>query len=304
MRKRRTLICAALAAIIILLVPILALTRRTKSSQAEENFTYITVWQVDGFEGGRGSRKQYIEGCAKQCFKDERVYVTVTALTAQAVRENLAIGIVPDMISYPAGFSGIESIINKRDFSYKSWCNGAYCLLTVDENADFSDVNTENTVVNAGKDNLTSVASLLSGLSGAKTEEPTNAYVKLIGGDFKYLFGTQRDVFRLITREATFKVKPVTVFNDLYQNVSIITADNKIYEVCKRLCDRLAEDDGVFNSLGLTNGKSSVEDGNFTEIYGQSYEYTLKGPCNADYIESLRYAAQTGDVNKIKNLLK
>ncbi|MDE6691368.1 MAG: hypothetical protein K2K04_05295, partial [Clostridia bacterium] len=187
--------------------------------------------------------------------------------------------------------------------AYKSWCRGGYCFLTIDENADFTDITPENTVINAGKDNLCGVAATMCGVGGARSEEPTNAYLKLLNGSYKYLFGTQRDIFRLKTRNATFSVKPVTQFNDLYQNISILTTNNSKYAECKRYVDYLFAHNNV-GKLGLFYGDNKDIDEELKPLCGVEFETVLNYPCKNDYIDLLKSAAQSGDVNKIKILLK
>lgn len=297
------IILVGIIILIIVAVPILAVFQSRSAAADDVQTQSISVWQIDGFEGGRGSRSQYLQNVGNKCFKDNKIYVTVTAISADAARLNLQQGKMPDIISYPAGFYGIENYINKKDFAYKTWCKGSYCLLAIEEGADFTDITAENTVVNAGKDNLAEVAASLCGLGGAKKENPTNAYLKLLNGNFKYLLGTQRDVFRLKTREAAFSVKQVTQFNDLYQNISILTANNTKYSVCKRYVDYLLDNNNVAK-LGLFFGDNKDIDEDLKPLCRAEFDIILNYPCKKEYIDRIKSAIQIGDVNKIKNLLK
>ena len=303
MPKKKSLILVAIIILLIIAVPLLAVFNR-KSAAAEGLQTKsISVWQIDGFEGGRGSRSQYLQNLGDKCFKDNKVYVTVTSISADAARLNLQQGKIPDIISYPAGFYGIENFINKKDFVYKNWCRGGYCFLTLDESSAFNDITAENTVINAGKDNLASVAALFCGVGGAVTEEPTNAYLKLLNGKCKYLLGTQRDIFRLKTRNVSFSVKPVTQFNDLYQNISVLTNDNAKYEICKSYINYLLSHNDVAK-LGLFYGDDKGIEEELRPLSGVEFETVLNYPCGKAYVDEIKTAAQSGDLNKIKNLLK
>ncbi|MCM1438051.1 MAG: hypothetical protein NC131_02405 [Roseburia sp.] len=304
MRKRKILILLLVIVLIIVFVPLLAVlqSRSAAADESTEGTAALTVWQIDGFEGGRGSRSQYLQSAGVTCFKNEKVYLNVTSLSAEAARANLEAGTIPDIISYPSGFYGLENFVNSKDFTYKNWCRGGYCFLTLDENADFSDITAENTVINVGKDNLSGVAAILCGVGGADFEEPTNAYLRLLGGKYKYLLGTQRDVFRLKTRNASFSVKPITVFNDLYQNFSILTGNCDRYNLCRRFIDFVLANDKV-DSLGLFyGGKWGVDE--LKPMAEAEFEFVLNCPCGKEYADELKRAAQTGDVNKLKNLLK
>ncbi len=304
MPKKSTVILLIIIVLLIIAVPLLAvLQSRSAAADEEDETTSISVWQIDGFEGGRGSRSKYLQSAGEACFKNQKTYVTVTSLSADAARANLEQGTMPDIISYPAGFYGIQNYVNKRDFTFKNWCRGGYCFLSLDESADFSDISAENTVINAGKDNLASVAAVLSGIGGAQAEEPTNAYLNLLNGKFKYLLGTQRDVYRLKTRNAAFTLKPITVFNDLYQNISILTKNSERYNLCNAFINYLLENPKV-ETLGLFCGNGKVGTDELKPMAEAEYENTLNSPCGKEYIDELKQAAETGDVNKIKNLLK
>lgn len=304
MSHKKNFILIIIIVALIVVVPILAIVNSSKKSEAViRDMQVIKLWQIDSFEGGKGSRAEYLKNRFDECFGDSGVYLSLSVISAAAARENIARGNLPDLISYGAGFYGIEDLINRRDFTYKNWCNGSYCLLCVDNNANFDDVTAQNTIINAGKDNLACVASTLLGVSGAATEQPTTAYLKLLNGKYKYLLGTQRDVFRLKTREVEFKVKKVECFNDLYQNISILTKDSERYENCKKFIDHLCRSKSGIEKLGLYDGTEEYTD-QLNDLCGDNYDYTLKCPCGSAYINELIEAAKNGDANKIKNLLK
>lgn len=303
MKKRKIVVFLAIIFIIAVLVPVLAAVTGEKEVEEKCETRLITVWQIDGFEGGRGSRKQYLQNIADKCFKDEKTYFTVTALEAQAARDNIKNGIIPDAISYPAGFYGIEELINKTYFPYINWCYGSYCLISLDETADFSDLNSNNTVLNAGKDNLSKAAATVCGLNGAAEEEPVNAYLKLIGGKYKYLFGTQRDVFRFKTRNVNINLKPVTQFNDLYQCFSILTKDRSKAEICLKFTDFLKTQKN-YDGIGLFKENCATEIPELEKLNNLTFDSVINYPCTKAYIDEIKSAAESNDANKIKNLLK
>lgn len=302
MRKKSIVIYIIIIIALCIAVPVLAVTIGKETTVEADKMQQITVWQIDGFEGGKGSRAQYLQRSGEKCFKNEKIYFTVHSLTAEAARANFGRGVTPDLISYPAGFAGVESLINGRDFTYRTWCRGAYCILTTEETADFSDVSAENTVINAGKDNLSSVAAALCGLQTARYEQPTNAYLQLIGGKCKYLFGTQRDIFRLKARNAAFSVKPVTEFNDLYQNISILTTDGSKYESCLKFTDYIINNPNA-GTLGLFDGSELCAE-ELKTLSDLQFDCVLNFPCAESYTNELKKTAENGDVNKLKTLLK
>lgn len=287
------------SAVILIYVPVAA-SRMYGSASAESEMTVLSVWEIDTFEGGKGSRATYLQKVGKDFY--ENCYVTVTSLTAEAARANLKNGTCPDLISYGAGIYGIENYLY-GETPYYTWCNGGYCILTVNETADFSDVNASNTVINVGVDNLSAVAAVLNNLGGAKTDKPTGAYVRLINGEFKYLFGTQRDIYRLKTRGVAFKIQPATEFNDLYQNISITTSEAKKQVVAQKFIDKLLADKSGLTSLGLMSDGNKLYDDEMRQMEGITYGKTLRYPLSETMKNELLTAAANSDVKKLKSLL-
>ena len=300
LNKKQILLLITMAAILIA-APILAMCA-TDDGREEERTRVLTLWQVDSFEGGRGSRTQYLQDVAETFFDGTKTYVTVTSLSADAARGNIAAGNVPARSSYGAGFYGIETLINPADFTYICWCRGAYLLICLDDACDFSDVTPQNTVINEGRDNLVFACALFEGLSGATFEAPTSAYVSLINGKYKYLLGTQRDICRLETREQSYKAKVVTSFNDLYQNISILN-NNDGYSYCRDFCLYLNDVSQGVASLGMvSDGAQSV--GIRAEMQSAEYEYAITSFVGETYINEVKNAINNSDLNSLKNLLK
>ncbi len=294
----KPLICAALC--IAAVVAFLCFAFKPQKSNAENNDkSVLQLWQIDSFEGGKGSRADYLQKKANAFSKEYGAYVTVTALSAEAAVLNLENGNIPDLISYGAGICGLESYIG----SFTTWCHGGYCLLAVDANADFTDVNAENTVINSGKNNYTSAAAMFYGLQNAEYEKPSGAYVKLINGDYKYLLGTQRDIFRLKTRGVGFTVKPVTEFNDLYQNISVVDKSANI-SVAQRFVGYLMSHRDDVNKLGLMTESSGLYDDEMKVMEGLDYECKVVAPVNKQTKERLENIIAQSDINMLKNLLK
>ncbi len=271
---------------------------KSGGAQADEEKIVLKIWQIDSFEGGKGSRADFLVGIGGDYSQISGCYVTVVSLSAEAARDNLAAGVIPDAISYGAGVYGLESFIT----SYTTWCYGGYCLLSLDANADFSDANAENTVINAGKENLVGAAALFCGLQNAPLEKSTTAYVSLIGGGYKYLLGTQRDIYRLKTRRVSFSIKPVTAFNDLYQNISV-TAQGERAALTGRFIDYLSSRANEVSALGLLANGAVYED-EMREMQGLTYDYTLTTPVSKDARNELESAVSSADINMLKNLLK
>jgi len=261
--------------------------------------TVLKVWQIDSFEGGRGSRADYLQSLGNTFSEKNDCYITVTSLSADAARMNITDGNLPDLISYGAGCYGLENAI----CGYTVWCCGGYCLLTLDSSADFSDVNFDNTVINEGKDNLCGVAALLCGVSGATFEKSTSAYVSLINGKYKYLLGTQRDIFRLKTRGESFTVKPITEFNDLYQCISVTTQGVRD-ALSQKFIDYILSQSEELGKIGMLSEKEKLYDDEMKVMEGLKFDYRLVSPISEQTKNTIEKCVSDGDINKLKNLLK
>lgn len=302
--KRRVALLIIIATVIIF-APISYAFAHTDRDDAGDDgeAVVLTLWQVDSFEGGKGSRAQYLSNAAKEVFDGERVYVEVVSLSAQAVRENLAAGNSPDMLSYGDGLYGAESYLSSYSGAVR-WCRGGYCFLALGEGADFSKVSSENTVINEGRDNLSCVAAALEGVYGANFALPTSAYVQLINGKYEYLLGTQRDIYRLKTRGVSFSVKPVESFNDLYQNISIVSTSAEKYSVCKRFINGLVERSDNLTAVGMFFDGVKMYDDELSAMEEVKAELGVNALCGEEYISKLKKYASEGDVNNLKKLLK
>ncbi len=288
-------VCAAVA------VAVAAMYPRGKTTQAQRPRIMLTLWQIDSFEGGKGSRADYLNGVGKQYSEIYGDYVTVVSLSADAARKNIEREVVPDMISYGAGAYGLESRFTANP-AYTQWCRGGYCFFTLD--GDFSDISTSNTVINAGKDNLVDCAAVLCGVRGAQKQSPTAAYLSLLNGEFKYLLGTQRDFYRLSARQAQFSLLPVTQFNDLYQNISVTAEDKDKIAACSRFISFLISQSPNTSALGLMYDGKTVFGNDLDKMQNIKFDCCLRSPVSLQTHERLLDIISGGDVNMLKNFLK
>ena len=293
----------ALCLFIVIAAPIIIASKYSNKSQsAEDAVSMLTIWQIDSFEGGKGSRASYLRNIGNELYDKSDCYVNVISLTADAARLNLSSGNIPDLISYGAGTYGLEGYII-GDTPYYTWAHGGYCFLTIDENADFTDITNQNTVINIGVDNIYGAAALLCGIGGAPTDKPTGAYVSLINGEFKYLLGTQRDIFRLTTRGIAFKIKPIQEYNDLYQNISITTTNSLQQIYAKKFIDALLSHYADLNKLGLM-AESKIYDDVMSKMELIDYSCKLTTPISKNTREQIFEAISKSDIILLKNLIK
>ena len=298
-KKFRLIFLCILCVAILITMPVMSVT---KSSTSSKNKMYVlNLWQIDSFEGGKGSRASYLQNIANDFSKKGGCYITVTTLTAAAARENLKNGIIPDLISYGAGTFGIENYI-KGSTPYYTWCYGGYCFLSLDENSEFPDINASNTIVNEGTENNSKVVALMCGVEGAVYDKPTGAYVKFINGKYKYLLGTQRDIYRLKTRGVSFSVKPVTEFNDLYQNISVTSEDAQFALKGEEFINYLLNNGDKVSRLGLMFDGKAIYSDEMRHLEGLTYECKLIAPISASTKAEIDGAISNNDLKKLKKL--
>lgn len=227
----------------------------------------ITVWQIDTFEGGAGSRKNFLLSAARGYEKKENgVLVMVIAHTEESAKAALINGEAPDAVSYGTGFaaSNVKKLTLKNSFAggcigeeayAVPWCRGGYVLIEnpaiksksfsggkengtnnkefTDLNKELPDLSEETVLVSEGRRTAPTVAAALSGLKIKEAEglAAAEAYTKFTEGKTRYLLGTQRDIVRLTRRGFAFKSYPLFGYNDLYQYISLtsVSPEKSIY---------------------------------------------------------------------------
>ncbi len=211
-----------------------------KKHQTLENVEYkgiITFWQVDSFEGGSWSRKQFIMEVARNFEKNnDGIFVMATTMTKQSVEENIKKGIHPDLISYGNGIdcSNLVNLeVGKSATSGKidnvnyalPWCKGGYAIVSnssINDN-EKSFENIEEILVSQNEYTQPLLALLTEEIKVKKVTvlPPMEAYTKFVSGKVKYFLATQRDIVRLNNRGFDYDIKPIENFCDLYQYVSM-----------------------------------------------------------------------------------
>lgn len=297
-----------------------ALTYRAGPKAAEYG-GILRLWQIDSFEGGKGSRASFLNRAAK-LFEEEHAgtLVLVTAHTKESAAAAVAEGNKPDMISFGAGTDFVGDIIlplRGRTFSSAQiggetyaypWCRGGYFLFTTE--GDFSDVSDENTVLSSGG-GMTEVAAYCAGLRGDfRAEQSVRAYATLLGGKYKYMLGTQRDVYRFTSREVAFQAKPLGGFCDLWQYISVCTQDSGKYSACMDFIGKLLSEEvqHMLPQVGMMSVEYSVYDASvpaMQEAEKQRPVRSLNAFLSEDALRAVRenaVLALQGDKNGAKNL--
>lgn len=198
----------------------------------------ITVWHIDTFEGGKWSRREFLNYVAKKFEKKNvGVLIMVKSISRDGIVESINKGELPDIVSYGAGVDLVKLAeikgdktfnngqVNKKQYALP-WCKGGYVLFSSVEKQ--IDDKIEKIVVSQSEYSQPLLAFLSENLKANKIEvlSPLEAYVQFVTGKADYFLGTQRDVERLQAKGYSYNAKPLEHFNDLYQYVSITEKGN------------------------------------------------------------------------------
>lgn len=202
-----------------------------KGERAKAEQRVITVWNVDTFEGGKGSRTAFLRSVAGRVEeKREGVYYLISSYTAEGAKQAAAEGKAPDMLSFgiglaefseqflplPGKFAGGE--LGGKTYALP-WCAGSYFLFSEEEDFDGAG----QTAISCGGSNLPQVAAALAGIKGEELPS-LSAYTAFLSGKYRYLLGTQRDICRFAARSVQVFQKKLTAYGDLYQYISVLSA--------------------------------------------------------------------------------
>lgn len=294
----------------------------------EENKTsyggILRLWNIDCFEGGKGSRTQFLKTAASLYEKKHKgTYIYITSATLSGYSYALKNGGAPDMVSFGIGtdFSfyakelEIGGFVGGKigDVSYAyPWCRGGYAVYSFTD--DFTKISPENTVISSGGSNFPLIAAAVYGLKGNyKSEASVSAYANFLNGKYKYLFGTQRDYSRFLSRGKDVYAMPVSGYNDLYQYIAILNGGEAAYGACLSFIEFLLSEEiqKKLSSINMISGEFGVyspSDGVLYEMQSVNYSYTLGAFTGEEALKEIKTLSERaialGDTKNLKNYLK
>lgn len=265
-------------------------SKNGSAAQSDEKI-YIELWHIDTFEGGTGSRAAFLSAVAKQYEKNNRVCVTVKTQTALSAAEFFAKGIYPDLLSYGNGvalpYEMLVKIYGKNPYEYAvPWCMGGYVRIVR------KGVNATKTILSVQDNALSLVAVGYEEMSLPNMAEvPSNlAIYEFYKNKEAALIGTQRDLYRLENKGIDIEVAPLTVFNDLYQYVSVLSVSGEKVKAANAFVGYLLSD-GVQSKLSRIGMRSfffSVGDGAVSVLDGVNYSLVTPPLIKKDELERLK----------------
>ena len=229
----------------VLLVFVLAFTPlvAVNKTRADDDFPVktqqykriLTVWNIDTFEGGAGSRADFLSKRAAE-YCGDGLLIMVKSHTTESAKTAIEKGEVPSLISYGAGAGFVAPVVKKlksRQFKFSDeyfvpWCGGGYFLIK----KQGGNRPIEKLCVSDGENNLAAGALYFSDVEYSEliSKTPENACYELISDRADALLGTQRDIRRLEVRNVAFTATPLETFSDLFQYISVTTSDAGAYE--------------------------------------------------------------------------
>ncbi len=194
-------------------------------SSGEADARIVRIWNVDTFEGGKGSRTAFLSRVAQRAEQGrEGVYFRVLSYTAEGARAAMAQGERPDLLSFGVGAAPDAALCRALPYVFAGgrlavpWCRGAYYLFSLTEDLTAAG----ETVISSGGSNLACAAARFASVQGEESESLA-AYLDFLGGKFRYLLGTQRDVCRFAARGVTVYSRALPDYCDLYQYICLLS---------------------------------------------------------------------------------
>ncbi len=208
--------------------------------------TIVEIWNVDTFEGGKGSRTSFLNKTAQK-LDAEGVYFYVLSYTPEGAKEAFSRGRYPDMLSFGVGLGEIAERCRPLPYSFAGggiggkclavpWCAGKYFRFSLID--DFSEEG--RTAISCGGYNLSILSARLHGIGGEEVPSES-AYVGFLNGGYRYLLGTQRDENRFRARNVAVFREELGEYNDLFQYISILSREKE--KLCLQFLDLLLSDE-------------------------------------------------------------
>ena len=305
-----------------------------KPVKTEEYKTALNLWHIDTFEGGTGSRADFLNDVIT-AREEDGIIVLVKTYTLSGMKAAFQKGEFPDIISFgigagevikyarelpQKGFAGGE--FGKKQYAVP-WCAGGYYLIEKGEDNrlidgflnDNDSKNSENRmlIVSQGENTMPVVALKLSGVTAENVSyyPPSEAYVKFLGEQNAVLAGTQRDLRRLEKRGIAFTAKPLHGYSDIVQYLSVTAESDEKYKYALKIVDYILSEDvqKKLYKISMMRADGGKTDG---EFYGYDFsenEYTASPFLFTETIMQIQ-SAQSGRISgdnlpdNIKSCLK
>ena len=263
----------------------------------------LSIWQIDCFEGGKGSRTAFLRSVSTSFSKKyEGVLTLLTSHTVDSAKKALSEGKIPDIISI--GITGVDfsqyqkevgnltveggGILNKKRY-FVPWAKGGYFKIKRGNGKDV--------IISEGNYNSALIAFALSKYKQKeyKIYKQVDAFNCFLSNKNSTLIGTHRDVVRIRNNQIDCDIEPLGNYCDLYQYAIITSKENAHYS--RLFIDYLlsnAVQDKLSNISMLSTVKVGLytDDEIFTKIENQKINYTISPFMDTVTIEKLKEIAK------------
>ncbi len=227
-------------ALLVGIISLIFVVPKQSSAKIEKDSGYkavLTIWQIDSFEGGKGSRASFLKSVSSGFSKKYKGVLTlVVSHTVESAKKMLEEGKIPDIIS--VGYSGLDcstyqkevgnlnveggGIINGKRY-FVPWAKSGYFKIVKGSG--------EKVIVSEGEYNSSLIALALSkeNFKSYKLLNKVDAFNEFLLSKDATLIGTIRDVIRLENRSVECEIEALGNFNDLYQYALITSKENVNY---------------------------------------------------------------------------
>ena len=260
----------------------------------------VTVWNVDTFEGGKGSRTSFLKKIARRTEKNRGgVYYLISSYTKEGAEAALSQGVYPDILSFGIGLSDFAEKSLPISLSFAGgetdagclaypWCRGKYFLFSLTDNFE----ETGETAIGCGGSNLSVVSAAYEGIQGIEMEALA-AYTGFLGEKYRYLLGTQRDECRFLSRGLQVYKRELNEYCDLYQYISVLSSERR--EDCFALLDELLSE----------KAQEELSEIGMYPLAGDKSKKTASVFSSAEALQNLHDSASyESDIKNLDNFLK
>ncbi len=304
---------AYLALVFVLAFTPLVAAKKTRTDndfplKPTEHERILTLWHVETFEGGVGSRGDFITERAVEFGKKGR-HVLVKTHTIESAKESLKKGEKPDLVSFGIGADFVVPMAKRVTLTVAGekvksrafvWAQGGYFLFR--KSGDETPIKTL-TISDGGK-NLPLGAANLTGVKyeNIETVKSTDAYLKLISGNTDAMLGTQRDIRRFTVKNFAYTATPLEKYNDLYQYVAITTDDEDKLPTAKAFAEYLLSEKTAkkISSLYMIPRYFSLTDSPLQSYDASKNEKTISPFISLLNLETLKEDLQNSSALKEK----
>lgn len=231
MKKTTAFLFGIACALIMVIAPFL-----TKSESVNEGQTpvILSVWQIDSFEGGSGSRTAFLRKVLSEFSKkNPLISVVVSSQTPTSANNLLKQGNFPDVISYGACSVELQGYAKSLPFKAQGggavgakcfavpFLKGGYFVIKKGEGD-------KKVIVSTSEYSTSEIACLFSknSFDDYLFLSHQDAYATFLNRKNAVMVGSQRDIIRLLNRGENFDATPISDYSDIFQYLSVTSSKN------------------------------------------------------------------------------